>query len=91
MSTAPGLLLSGLSAADPPGGLTYPLALRRDGFHGVQSMFGIVVGFLAFAIFRTLILNGRLTPRTLRPVPPHRRLALRMGVSRLPPRLVSRR
>ena len=30
MSTAPGLLLSGLSAADPPGGLTYPLALRRD-------------------------------------------------------------
>ena len=51
MSTAPGLLLSGLSAADPPGGLTYPLALRRDGFHGVQSMFGIVIGFLAFAIF----------------------------------------
>jgi len=51
VSTAPGLLLSGLSAADPPGGLTYPLALRRDGFHGVQSMFGIVIGFLAFAIF----------------------------------------
>ncbi|HMQ67177.1 MAG TPA: CPBP family intramembrane metalloprotease [Arachnia sp.] len=51
MSTAPGLLLSGMSAADPPGGLTYPLALRRDGFHGVQSMFGIVIGFLAFAIF----------------------------------------
>ena len=51
MSTAPGLLLSGTPAVDPPAGLTYPLALRRDGSHGIQSMFGIVVGFLAFAIF----------------------------------------
>ncbi|MBK7821432.1 MAG: CPBP family intramembrane metalloprotease [Tessaracoccus sp.] len=51
MSAAPGLLLSGTPAVDPPGGLTYPLALRRDGFHGISSMFGIVVGLMAFAIF----------------------------------------
>lgn len=49
MSEVPRLMAVG-QPADPPSGLTYPLALRHGGSSGFQSVFGILVGFSAFAL-----------------------------------------
>ena len=43
-------LLSVEDPVDPPKGLTYPLALRREGSSPFQSAFGILAGFSAFAL-----------------------------------------
>ncbi len=49
MSEAPRLMAVG-DPVDPPSGLPYPLALRREGSSAFQSVFGILVGFSAFAL-----------------------------------------
>ena len=49
MSEVPRLVSVG-EPADPPAGVTYPLALRHAGASPFQSVFGILVGFSAFAL-----------------------------------------
>ena len=51
-------LLSVEDPVDPPKGLTYPLALRREGSSPFQSAFGILAGFSAFALIVPLAAQG---------------------------------
>lgn len=49
MSEVPRLVAVG-DPADPPSGVSYPLAYRHSGASAFQSVFGILAGFAAFAL-----------------------------------------